>query len=381
VGSGCENRRVPEITIPADLLPADGRFGSGPSKVPTGRLEALAATGASLMGTSHRQQPVKQLVRRVRESLTAFFELPDGYEVALGNGGAIAFFDTVTYALIRRHSQHAIFGEFAKKLAKAARHAPWLDEPTILMASHGSRSRAVYAPDVDTYVWAHNETSTGVMAPVVRPKGATPDQLVVVDATSGAGGLPLDPAECDVYFFAPQKSFASDGGLWLTLLSPAAIERAHQVAATGRHIPAFFDLVEAINQSRLDQTVNTPAVATLYLLAEQLDWMLASGGLPAMVGRTTASSDALYAWAEKSSFATPFVVEPSYRSLVVGTIELDASLPVKDVSAALRANGIVDVDAYRGVGTNQLRIAMYPNVDPADVEALTHCIDYVAERL
>jgi phosphoserine aminotransferase len=369
------------IVIPADLLPADGRFGSGPSKVPGARLEALAATGTSLMGTSHRQAPVKQLVRRVREGLTALFELPDGYEVVLGNGGAIAFFDVLTYTLIRRRSQHAVFGEFAAKLAKAARQAPWLDEPSVLAAPHGSRSSAVFDPDVDTYVWAHNETSTGVMAPVARPAGATPDQLVVVDATSAAGGLALDASACDVYFFAPQKSFASDGGLWLTLLSPAAIARAEEIAASGRHIPAFFGLTEAIKQSRLDQTVNTPAVATLYLLAEQLDWMLSSGGLPAMVGRTTASAEALYAWAEKSSFASPFVPDPADRSLVVGTIELDAAVPVKQLSAVLRANGIVDVDAYRGVGTNQLRIGMYPNVDPRDVEALTHCIDHVAERL
>lgn len=369
------------LRIPADLLPADGRFGSGPSKVPDGRLDALAATGRSLMGTSHRQAPVKQLVRRVREGVATLFDLPDGYEVVLGNGGSIGFFSLATYALIRERSQHVVYGEFAKKFAAEAKAAPWLGEPTIVSAPHGSRAVPAFEAEVDTYAWTHNETSTGVMSPVLRPEGATPDQLVLVDATSAAGGLPLDVRESDVYYFAPQKSFASDGGLWIALMSPAAIARAEELAASGRHIPAFFNLVDAIKQSRLDQTVNTPAVATLYLMAEQLDWMNAHGGLTGMVTRTAASAEALYDWAEASAYAQPFVTEPAHRSLVVGTIELDPSIDRVAVMDHLRDNGIVDVDAYRGVGTNQLRVAMYPSVDATDVTALTHCIDYVVEHL
>lgn len=369
------------MQIPADLLPADGRFGSGPSKIPGGRLEALAASGVSLMGTSHRQPPVKALVRRVREGLTTLFELPEGYEVVLGNGGSIGFFSLATYALIRERSQHVVFGEFAKKFAAEVAAAPWLGQPTIRQAEYGARAAAAFEPDVDVYAWTHNETSTGVMAPVVRPAGATADQLVLVDATSAAGGLPLDPRECDVYYFAPQKSFASDGGLWIALMSPAAIARAEELAATERHIPALFNLAAAIKQSRLDQTVNTPAVATLFLIAEQLDWMNANGGLNGMVARTAASAAALYGWAEASSYAAPFVPDPAHRSLVVGTIELDPAIDRAKVMAALRENGIVDVNAYRGVGTNQLRIAMYPSVDAADVTALTHCIDWVVENL
>ncbi|WGL51988.1 phosphoserine transaminase [Nocardioides sp. BP30] len=368
------------LAIPADLLPADGRFGSGPSKVPAGRLEALAATGAGLMGTSHRQAPVKQLVRRVRDGLAALFDLPEGYEVVLGNGGSIGFFSLATYALIRERSQHVVYGEFAKKFAAEATAAPWLRDPTIVGAPHGARALASFEADVDVYAWTHNETSTGVMSPVLRPEGATPDQLVLVDATSAAGGLPLDVRESDVYYFAPQKSFASDGGLWIALMSPAAIARAEELAGD-RHIPAFFNLVDAIKQSRLDQTVNTPAVATLYLMAEQLDWMNAAGGLTGMVQRTAASAEALYTWAEASPYAAPFVADPAHRSLVVGTVELDPAIDRVAVMDHLRENGIVDVDAYRGVGVNQLRIAMYPSVDAADVTALTRCIDYVVERL
>ena len=369
------------LRIPADLLPADGRFGSGPSKVPDGRLEALAATGRTLMGTSHRQPPVKQLVRRVREGVAALFDLPEGYEVVLGNGGSIGFFSLATYALIRERSQHVVYGEFAKKFAKEATAAPWLDAPTIIDAPHGSRALAVAEDGVDVYAWTHNETSTGVMSPVVRPEGAAADQLVLVDATSAAGGLPRDVRESDVYYFAPQKSFASVGGLWIALMSPAAIARAEELGAGERHIPAFFSLTDAIKQSRLDQTVNTPAVATLFLMAEQLDWMNANGGLTGMVTRTAASADALYGWAESSSYAAPFVTDPAHRSLVVGTVELDPAIDRNAVMSHLRDNGIVDVDAYRGVGANQLRIAMYPAVDAADVTALTHCIDYVVEHL
>ena len=369
------------LRIPAELLPADGRFGSGPSKIPDGRLEGLAATGRTLMGTSHRQPPVKALVRRVREGLAELFALPEGYEVVLGNGGSIGFFSLATYALIRERSQHVVYGEFAKKFAKEAQSAPWLGEPTIVSAPHGSRAVPHAEAGVDVYAWTHNETSTGVMSPVLRPEGATADQLTLVDATSAAGGLPLDVRESDVYYFAPQKSFASDGGLWIALMSPAAVARAEEIAATDRHIPAFFGLTDAIKQSRLDQTVNTPAVATLWLMAEQLDWMNANGGLAGMVARTTASADALYGWAEASSYASPFVADPAIRSLVVGTVELDPAIDRVAVMDVLRENGIVDIDAYRGVGTNQLRVAMYPSVDAADVAALTRCIDWVVERL
>jgi len=369
------------LQIPTDLLPADGRFGSGPSKVPAGRLEALASTGTTLMGTSHRQQPVKDLVQRVRSGLAELFALPEGHEVVLGNGGSVAFFDLVTYALVRERSQHAVFGAFGQKFAKAATAAPWLAEPAVVEAVPGGLAVPAYDAGVDVYAWTHNETSTGVMAPVVRPDGATADQLTVVDATSAAGGLPLDPTQADVYYFAPQKSFASDGGLWIALLSPAAIARVEEIAASGRHIPAFFGLAEAVKQSRSGQTVNTPAIATLFLMAEQLDWMNAHGGLAGMVERTTASSEALYAWAEKSSYATPFVPDPAHRSLVVGTVELDPAIDKDEVRAVLAANGVVDLDAYRGIGTNQLRIAMYPSVDAADVEALTACLDWVVERL
>ncbi len=370
------------LQIPRDLLPADGRFGAGPSKIQTSHLDALAATGSSLMGTSHRQAPVRELVGRVRSGLASLFSLPDGYEVVLGNGGATAFWDIATFGLIREKSQHLSFGEFSSKFAKAAAAAPWLADPSVIASEPGSRPTAVAEEGVDVYAWAHNETSTAVMAPVVRPAGTSPDHaLVLVDATSGAGGLPLDVTESDVYYFAPQKCFASDGGLWLALFSPAALERAASVAASGRHIPAFFDLPTAIDNSAKNQTYNTPAVATLFLMAEQLDWMNASGGLDAMVARTTESSDALYTWAEKSPYAFPYVTDPAHRSRVIGTIDFEDGVDAARIAAVLRANGVVDTEPYRKLGRNQLRIAMYPAVDPADVEALTHCIDWVVERL
>jgi phosphoserine aminotransferase len=369
-----------DLQIPRDLLPADGRFGAGPSKIQTSHLDALAATGASLMGTSHRQAPVRALVGRVREGLRTLFSLPDGYEVVLGNGGATAFWDIACFGLVRERSQHLSYGEFSAKFAAAATSAPWLADPTIITAPPGTVATPAAQDDVDAYAWAHNETSTGVMAPVARPGGAAADSLVLIDATSAAGGLPVDVSQSDVYYFAPQKGFASDGGLWVALMSPAALDRAAEIAATDRYVPAFFDLPTAIDNARKDQTYNTPAVATLFLMAEQLDWMLGSGGLDAMVGRTTESSTTLYEWAEKSSFATPFVADPAHRSLVVGTIDLE-DVDAERVVAALRANGIVDTDPYRKLGRNQLRISMYPAVDPADVEALTHCIDWVVERL
>lgn len=369
------------LQIPTELLPADGRFGAGPSKIQTSHLDALAATGSSLMGTSHRQAPVRSLVGRVRSGLSELFSLPDGYEVVLGNGGATAFWDIATYGLIRSRSQHLSFGEFSAKFAAAAAAAPWLGDPTVITSSPGSRPVAVAEDGVDVYAWAQNETSTAVMAPVVRPTGIDPDALVLIDATSGAGGLPVDVTECDVYYFAPQKCFASDGGLWLAVFSPAALERAASLAAADRHVPAFFDLPTAISNSALNQTYNTPSVATLFLMAEQLDWMNSSGGLSAMVDRTTASSSHLYTWAEKSPYAFPYVAEPADRSRVIGTIDFDDSIDAARIAAVLRANGVVDTEPYRKLGRNQLRIAMYPAVDPPDVEALTACIDWVVERL
>jgi phosphoserine aminotransferase len=370
------------IQIPADLLPADGRFGAGPSKIQTSHLDALAATGSSLMGTSHRQAPVRETVARVRQGLAALFSLPEGHEVVLGNGGATAFWDIATFGLIREKSQHLTFGEFSSKFAKAAADAPWLADPSVIEAEPGSRPVAVAEDGVDAYAWAQNETSTAVMAPVVRPAGTSASEsLVLVDATSGAGGLPVDLAEVDAYYFAPQKCFASDGGLWVAVMSPAALERAAEIAASGRHVPAFFDLPTAIDNSRLNQTYNTPSVATLFLMAEQLDWMNSRGGLAGMVERTTASSDALYGWAERTPYTFPYVADPDHRSLVIGTIDFEESLDASAIARVLRANGIVDTEPYRKLGRNQLRIAMYPAVDPADVEALTACIDHVVERL
>ncbi len=365
------------LEIPADLLPADGRFGAGPSKIQTSHLDALAATGSSLMGTSHRQAPVRDTVGRVRAGLTTLFSVPDGYEVVLGNGGATAFWDIATFGLIEQKSQHLSFGEFSSKFAAAAAAAPWLDAPSVIKSEPGSRPEAVAEEGVDVYAWAHNETSTAVMAPVVRPAA---DGLVLVDATSGAGGLPVDLAEVDAYYFAPQKCFASDGGLWVAIMSPAALERAAALGASDRHIPAFFDLPTAIDNSAKNQTYNTPSVATLFLMAEQLDWMNGQGGLDAMVERTTASSAALYGWADRTPYTTPYVEEPSHRSLVIGTIDFDDAIDAAAIAATLRANGVVDTEPYRKLGRNQLRIAMYPAVDPADVEALTTCIDYVIER-
>lgn len=367
------------IQIPTDLLPADGRFGAGPSKIQTSHLDALAATGSTLMGTSHRQARVKNTVGRVREGLASLFDLPEGYEVVLGNGGATAFWDIATHGLIRQKSQHLSFGEFSSKFAKAAQQAPWLDDPTVITSDPGSRPEAVAEEGVDAYAWAHNETSTAVMAPVVRP--VDDDSIVLVDATSGAGGLPVDLTEVDTYYFAPQKCFASDGGLWIALMSPRALTRAAEIAASDRHVPAFFDLPTAIDNSAKNQTYNTPSVATLFLMAEQLDWMNSQGGLAGMVERTTASSDALYGWAERTSYTTPYVTDPSHRSLVIGTIDFDDAIDAAEIAKVLRANGIVDTEPYRKLGRNQLRIAMYPAVDPSDVEKLTACIDHVVGRL
>jgi phosphoserine aminotransferase len=369
------------IVIPADLLPADGRFGSGPSKVRPEALAGLAASGMSYLGTSHRQKTVKDVVRRVRTGLADLFALPDGYEVALGNGGTTAFWDIATLNLVRERSQHLVFGEFSSKFAAATKAAPFLGDPSVVSSEPGTHPDPVAEPGIDVYALTHNETSTGVAMPVRRVDGAATDALVLVDATSGAGGLPLDVTQTDCYYFAPQKSFASEGGLWLALLSPDAIERVAAVQATGRWVPAFSDLQIALDNSRLDQTYNTPALATLWLLADQVEWFNAQGGLPWATERTADSSGRLYTWAEKSPYAAPFVTDPSHRSPVVGTVDFDESIDASLVAKVLRANGIVDTEPYRKLGRNQLRVAMFPAVDPADVEALTACIDYVVAAL
>ncbi len=371
----------PALRIPPDLLPQDGRFGSGPSKVRPEPLEALVATGRSYLGTSHRQAPVRSQVGRLRAGLRELFSLPDGYEVLLGNGGATQFWDMATFGLIERRSQHLVFGEFSSKFATAAAQAPFLDEPSVHAVDPGSHPAPVAEAGVDLYALTHNETSTGVMMPVARVDGADDGALVAVDATSGAGGLPVEASEFDVYYFSPQKSFASDGGLWLALMSPAAIERIAAIRASGRWVPASYDLTTALEQSRLDQTYNTPALATVFLMAEQVDWMNAQGGLAWAVGRTRDSSDRLYGWAERSAYATPFVPDPARRSQVVGTIDLDATVDAAQVAAVLRANGIVDTEPYRKLGRNQLRVAMFPAVEPSDVEALTACVDHVVGQL
>ncbi|MFD0420621.1 phosphoserine transaminase [Streptomyces parvus] len=370
-----------DIQIPADIKPADGRFGAGPSKVRTEALDALAATGTSLLGTSHRQAPVKNLVGEVRDGVRALFSLPEGYEVILGNGGSTAFWDVATHGLIDSKSQHLNFGEFSSKFAKAAKLAPWLSDPTVIASEPGTHPDPRAEAGVDVYAFTHNETSTGVAAPVKRVAGADEGALVLVDATSGAGGLPVDITESDVYYFAPQKSFASDGGLWIGVFSPAALERAARIHASGRHIPEFFSLPTAIDNSLKNQTYNTPALATLFLLNEQLKWMNTQGGLDFTTGRTAASSGHLYTWADESKYATPFVTDPAKRSQVIGTIDFADEIDAAAVAKVLRANGIVDTEPYRKLGRNQLRVAMFPAIDPADVQALTACIDYVIEKL
>ncbi|WP_197275191.1 phosphoserine transaminase [Luteipulveratus halotolerans] len=373
-------RRVSEIVLPQELLPSDGRFGSGPSKVRPEQMALLSSLGPTVMGTSHRQAPVKSLVRDVRTGLADLLRLPDGYEIVLGLGGASAFWDIAMFGLIRDKAQHLVFGEFSSKFATATQQAPFLAEPSVIEAAPGTVAAPRAEAGVDVYAWPHNETSTGAMAPVRRVAGADDDALVVIDATSAAGGLPVDIAETDVYFFAPQKNFASDGGLWLAAFSPAALERAATVAES-RWVPAFFSLPTAIDNSRKDQTLNTPALATIALMADQLRWMNDQGGLDWAVSRTTDSSSRLYAWAEQSSYATPFVTEPGGRSLVVGTIDFDESVDAARIASVLRAHGVVDTEPYRKLGRNQLRIGMYPAVEPDDVTALTRCIDHIVERL
>ena len=368
--------------IPDELKPVDGRFGSGPSRIRPAQLEHLATTGAAVMGTSHRQAPVKSLVASIRAGLRDLFQLPDGYEIALGNGGTTAFWDAATCCLVSRRALHLTYGEFSSKFAACTRGAPYLRDPIVIEAPPGDAPEPVADPDADVIAWAHNETSTGVMVPVGRPPGSE-HALVLVDATSAAAGLPVDLAEADAYYFAPQKGFASDGGLWLAALSPAALERVAKLDSGTRGvrwIPDFLSLRIALENSSKDQTYNTPAIATLLLLADQLRWMLEQGGLEAMVRRTRASSSHLYRWAESHELATPFVADRDKRSLVVGTIDFDRSVDAKALAATLRANGIVDVEPYRKLGANQLRIAMFPATDPDDVKALTGCIDWVLEH-
>jgi phosphoserine aminotransferase len=368
------------VQIPAELKPADGRFGCGPSKVRPEALAALAAR-AELMGTSHRQAPVRDLVGSIRSGLGELFGLPDGYEVALGNGGTTAFWDAAAAWLVRDRALHLTYGEFSQKFAKVTAGAPFLGDPIVVEAEPGDAPAPVADPGADVLAWAHNETSTGVMVDVRRPEGAG-DALVLVDGTSGAGGLPLDASQADAYYFAPQKAFGADGGLWLAALSPAAIERIGQLDGnSGRWQPAFLSLQTALENSRKNQTYNTPALATLLLLADQVEWMLAGGGLDWCVQRTAASSGHLYGWAEASDFATPFVADPAKRSLVVGTIDFADSVDAAALAASLRANGIVDVEPYRKLGRNQLRVGMFPAVDPTDVEALTACIDWAIENV
>ncbi len=367
------------LQIPADLLPRDGRFGSGPSKVRSEQISALVADAPTYLGTSHRQPTVRSKVGEVREGLTSLFSLPDGYEVLLGNGGTTCFWDAATFHLISEQSQHLSFGEFSSKFASAAKEAPHIKDPSIITSDVGTHPTAVTDDSVDLYALTHNETSTGVMMPIVRPAGAT--GLVAVDATSGAGGLMVDATQFDCYYFAPQKSFSSDGGLWLALCSPAAIERIETLAASGRWTPAFFDLKIALDNSRLNQTYNTPALATLHLLASQISWMNENGGLSFSAGRSRASAEILYSWAEASEFATPFVANPADRSNVVGTIDFNDEVDATVIAKVLRANGIVDTDPYRKLGRNQLRIAMFPSVDSEDVASLCACINWIVGNL
>jgi phosphoserine aminotransferase len=375
-----------QLSIPQHLRPRDGRFGCGPSKVRPEALAHLAGEGAAVMGTSHRQKPVKAVVGRVRAGLRELFSLPDGYEVALGNGGTTAFWDAAAFGLVSRRAAHLAYGEFSQKFATVTTGAPFLEDSVTVSAPPGDAPAPADGAEqgadagADVIAWAHNETSTGVMVPVERPARAG-QALVLIDATSGAGGLPVDVSHADAYYFAPQKSFGSDGGLWLALLSPAAQERIATLSASGRWIPESLSLSTALENSLKDQTYNTPALATLLLLANQIEWMLAGGGLEWCVGRSRASAEHLYGWAEGSAYARPFVEDPEKRSLVVGTIDFEEDIDAAALAATLRANGIVDVEPYRKLGRNQLRIGMFPAVDTADVQALTACIDWVVQEL
>ncbi len=372
---------VAEIRIPDEIKPVDGRFGSGPSKVRPESVEALAAVSRTFLGTSHRQKTVKNQVTRLRRGLADFFTTPPGYEVIIGNGGTSAFWEVATFGLIRHKAQFAEFGEFGAKFVKAVQDAPFLGEPTVHQAPGGQAAYLQAEDGVDAYATVQNETSTGVAVSVERVAGAAADALLLTDATSGGGSLDVDLRETDVYYLAPQKALGSDGGLWIALMSPAAIERAFEVKASGRYIPQFLDLVTAIEQSRLEQTYNTPALSTVFLAAEQLDWMNAQGGLSWAVKRSAENAAAIYGWAQRSTFATPFVTDPAIRSNAVATIDFADEIDAAALAAVLRANDVLDTEPYRKLGRNQLRVALYPGIDPADVAALTDCIDYVAARL
>ena len=371
----------PEIVIPADLLPVDGRFGAGPSKVRPEQIQALVEKSVSVMGTSHRQKPVKNEVAALRAGLAEMFTLPAGYEVVIGNGGTTAFWEIATFGLLRDRAQFLTFGEFGSKFASSAKAAPFLGEQSVIKSEPGDAPEFAAAAGLDAYCTPHNETSTGVAIPPVRPAGADKDALVLIDATSGAGGLPVDLSQVDVYYFSPQKCFASDGGLFVAIMSPAAIARAEEIKASGRYIPAFLDLMTAIENSRLDQTYNTPAVATILMMNEQIKWFNANGGLDWCVSRTKESSDAIYDWATASSYATPFVADPAKRSQVVATVDFDESIDAEVVAKVLRANGVVDTEPYRKLGRNQLRISVFPAVEPSDVRQLLKCIDFVIAAL
>lgn len=368
-----------EHILPSEFIPADGRFGCGPSKVRPAQIEAIVAGGTGIIGTSHRQKTVKNVVARIQEGLSELFSLPEGYEIVLSLGGATAFWDAATFGLIRDRSAHLSYGEFSSKFAKASKQAPWLKEPLVVEAEPGSAPSpsALDNAEADVVAWAHNETSTGAMVAVSRPAG---DALVAIDATSGAGGLPVDMSEADVYYFSPQKCFASDGGLWLAAMSPAAIDRIAEVKASGRFIPAFLDLQTAVDNSRKNQTYNTPAVATLLMLENQVEWMNANGGLAGMIERTKASSSVLYNWADKRAEAKPFVEDPALRSLVVGTIDFSDEIDAAAIAKILRENGILDTEPYRKLGRNQLRIGMFPAIDAADIEKLTGAIDFILDQ-
>ena len=370
-----------EIVIPADLLPVDGRFGAGPSKVRPEQIQALVEKSVSVMGTSHRQKPVKNEVAALRAGLAEMFTLPAGYEVVIGNGGTTAFWEVATFGLLRDRAQFLTFGEFGSKFASSAKAAPFLGEQSVIKSEPGDAPEFAAAAGLDAYCTPHNETSTGVAIPPVRPAGADKDALVLIDATSGAGGLPVDLSQVDVYYFSPQKCFASDGGLFVAIMSPAAIARAEEIKASGRYIPAFLDLMTAIENSRLDQTYNTPALATILMMNEQIKWFNANGGLDWCVSRTKESSDAIYEWAVASEHATPFVADPAKRSQVVATVDFDESIDAEVVAKVLRANGVVDTEPYRKLGRNQLRISVFPAVEPSDVRQLLKCIDFVIAKL
>jgi len=371
----------PEIVIPADLLPVDGRFGAGPSKVRPEQIQALVEKSVSVMGTSHRQKPVKNEVAEMRAGLAEMFSIPAGYEIVIGNGGTTAFWEVATFGLIRDRAQFLAFGEFGAKFANSAKAAPFLGEQSVIKSEPGDAPAFAAEAGLDAYCTPHNETSTGVAIPPVRPAGADKDALVLIDATSGAGGLPVDLSQVDAYYFSPQKCFASDGGLFVAIMSPAAIARAEEIKASGRYIPAFLDLMTAIENSRLDQTYNTPAVATILMMNEQVKWFNSNGGLDWCVSRTKESSDAIYEWAMASDFATPFVSDPAKRSQVVATVDFDESIDAEVVAKVLRANGVVDTEPYRKLGRNQLRISVFPAVEPSDVRQLLKCIDFVIAQL